>query len=243
MLSVISAERSTLCPNGSPYKRSDSDTVLKCYENDLDACPDSYFCHTGSVEASLTRNGLQDMAEGVCCPRTAEMEPPPVGCPWNTRPLVGQGQRTITCTPGAAHGCPGHAFCHLDSLENRYICCGKDPGSFCAFLQYEVIFRRPKSQMTHFLGRGCPRGSKPMELRGEMVPCLPGDIHKTCPDLATCHRSYLTDHYQCCLSDSGRVSGISSAYFWPENAAHVCRMSWREAACSDRQRHPAALST
>ncbi|KHJ94255.1 hypothetical protein OESDEN_05817 [Oesophagostomum dentatum] len=102
-------------------------------------------------------------------------EPPPVGCPMGTRPLVNSSGMELTCSPSVPDSCPGGAHCYTDTLTNIKRCCGSDPG------------------------QGCPSGSRVLLTSKEKPQlCTPGRVDAVCPRGALCQWSHLIDRYQCC---------------------------------------------
>uniref|UniRef100_A0A5S6QCJ5 EGF-like domain-containing protein n=1 Tax=Trichuris muris TaxID=70415 RepID=A0A5S6QCJ5_TRIMR len=132
-------------------------------------------------------SGAQGKAR-YCCLHIGRIEPPPVGCPWGTRPLKDGKNQNIPCRTSEPNSCPGDTLCYQDSVTKLNYCCGKDPG------------------------RGCPSGAKPLEVNKRTMNCVPGDQQAKCPSPAVCHWSYLTDNFQCCQKDNGCPDGMEPLY-------------------------------
>lgn len=107
-----------LCPVGKPYMDPFTNFPKTCQLNQANACLTPFTC----------QSTIKNSVSGYCCPDSLNVEPPPVGCPWGSRPMKNENLQELTCIPTAPNTCPGNGICYQDSVTGDGRCCGVDPG-------------------------------------------------------------------------------------------------------------------
>ncbi|KAK6738171.1 hypothetical protein RB195_020339 [Necator americanus] len=209
-----------LCGVEGRLLKEKGNRLVQCTSDD-DCLPPSQ-CHT----------------TGYCCMIALNQEPPPVGCPIGTRPLVNSSGAELTCSSSVPDSCPGGALCYTDTLTNVKRCCGNDPGQGCPSGSRVLLTAHQKPQLctpgradaicprgflcqwSHLIDRyqccepdnGCPRHQTPQKTEfGIAISCSPGGA--PCPDGGGCHFNFWTASYQCCKLDVADLCPVGQVPF------------------------------
>ncbi|KRX96506.1 Uncharacterized protein T4E_1500 [Trichinella pseudospiralis] len=149
------------------------------------------------------------------------------------------------CVPGIVKSCPKDYICYYDSVDDRYICCGRSP-AYCNLGKSSLLARieNPKqcttdadcvSPLTCQAGacciageriepppNGCPWGTRPLiDQHKQLVRCVPG-LSDSCPEDTICYFDNVENSHRCCGKDPGEGCPSGSKPFKLNNQLVKC---------------------